>query len=57
VDEEYRSREHEMDRVMERIIINADDDYDDNDDMSESSVSCVNNGDIPGVGPIFSNSE
>ena len=43
VEEEYMSREHEMDNNMERIIINAyeDDDYDDgdNDDMSESTVS------------------
>jgi hypothetical protein len=57
VEEEYMSREHEMDSVMERIIINTDDDDDDDDDTSESSVSCVNNGDIPGVGPIFSDSE
>ena len=35
VEEEYMSREHEMD-VMERIIINADEDDDDNDD----TVSC-----------------
>jgi hypothetical protein len=40
---------------MERIIINADDDV--NDDMSESSVRCVDNDDIPGVGTIFSGSE
>jgi hypothetical protein len=49
------SREHEMDSVMERIIINAD--YDDNDDTSECSVSCVDNDDIQGDGPVFSNSE
>jgi len=36
LEEEYMSREHEVDSVMERIIINADDD-DDDDDMSESS--------------------
>ena len=47
VEEEYMSREHEMDSVMERIIINANDD-DDNDDMSESTVSCDND-DIQGV--------
>jgi hypothetical protein len=46
--------EHEMDSVMEMIIINADDD---SDDMSESSVSCINNDDIQGVGPIFSDSK
>jgi hypothetical protein len=40
---------------VERIIINADDD--DDDETSESSVSCVNNGDTPGVGPILSDSE
>jgi len=34
VEEEYMSREHEMDSVMERIIINADDD---DNDTSESS--------------------
>jgi len=40
VEEEYISREHEMGSVMERIIINADeDDDDDNDDTSESTVS------------------
>jgi len=33
VEEEYMSREHEMDSVMERIMINADVD----DDTSESS--------------------
>ena len=36
VEEDYMSREHEMDSVMEIIKINAD--YD--DDMSESTVSC-----------------
>jgi len=46
VEEEYMSREHEMDSVMERIIISANDD--DNDDMSESTVSCDND-DIQGV--------
>ena len=47
VEEEYMSREHEMDSVMERIIISVDyDDY--NDDMSESTVSCDND-DIQGV--------
>jgi hypothetical protein len=53
------NREHEMDSVMERIIINADNNYDDdNDDTSESSVSCVDDDDdIQGVGPIFSDSE
>jgi len=55
VEEEYMSREHEMDSVMERIIINADDD--DNDDTSESTVSCDDNDDIQGVGPIVSESE
>jgi hypothetical protein len=60
--EEYMSREHEMGSVMEGIIINADDDDNDNDDddnydMSESTVSCENNGDIQGDGPIVSDSE
>ena len=32
VEEDYMSREHEMDSVIERIIINADDDDDDNDE-------------------------
>jgi hypothetical protein len=56
VEEEYMSREHEMDSVMERIIINAAAaaDDDDNDDTSESTVSCDNNDDIQGVGPIVS---
>jgi hypothetical protein len=41
------SSEHEMDSIMERIIINADDDDDDddddndNDDTSESTVSLM----------------
>jgi hypothetical protein len=55
VEEEYVSREHEMDSIKERIIINTDDD--DNDDTSESTVSCDNNDDIQGVGPIISDSE
>jgi len=54
VEEEYMSSEHEMDSVMEKIIINVDDD--DNDDMSESTVSC-DVSDIQGVGPIVSDSE
>jgi hypothetical protein len=54
VEEEYMSSEHEMGSVMERIILNADDD--DNDDMSESTVSC-DVSDIQGVGPIVSDSE
>jgi len=57
--EEYMSREHKMDSVMERITINADDDDDDdnNDDTSESTVSCEDNDDIQEVGPIVSDSE
>ena len=54
VKDKYMRREHEMDSVMERIIINADDD---NDDMSESTVSCDDNDDKQGVGPIVSDSE
>jgi len=53
VEEEYMSREHKMDSVMERITINADDDE---DDMSESTVSCEDD-DIQEVGPIVSDSE
>jgi len=45
-------REHEMDTVMERFIINADD-----DDTSESSGRCDDNVDIQGVGPLFSDRE
>jgi len=52
VEGEYMSREHEMDSVMERIIINADD----GDDKSESTVSCDDNY-IQGAGPIVSDSE
>ena len=48
------SRQHEMDSVMERITINADDD---DDDMSESTVSCDDNDDVQGVGPIISDSK
>jgi hypothetical protein len=54
VKEEYMSREHEMDSVMERIIINTDDD--DDDDTSGSTV-CFDDNDIQGVGPIVSDSE
>jgi len=56
VEEEYTSREHEMDSVMERIIIKADDD-DDNDDTSESTASCDDNDDTQVVGPIVSDSQ
>ena len=45
-----------MDSVMEKIVINADDD-DDNDDTSESTVSYDDNDDIQGVVPIVSDSE
>ena len=56
VEEEYMSKEHEMDSVMERIIISVDyDDY--NDDMSESTVSCDDNNDIQGVDPIVSDTK
>jgi len=54
VKEEYMSREHEMDNVMERIIINTHDDDDDDDDTSVSTVSFDDNDDIQGVGPIAS---
>ena len=54
VEEEYLSREHKMDSVMERITINADDD--DDDDTSESTVSYEDD-DIHEVGPIVSDSE
>jgi len=63
VEEEYVSSEHEMDSVMERIIINTnddDDDDDDNYDTSESTVSCDDDDDdddIREVGPIISDSE
>ena len=43
-----------MDRVMERIIMNADKD---DDDTSEYSVSCNENDEIQGAGPLFSDSE
>lgn len=49
VEEEYTSREHEMDRIK----LNDDDD---DDDTSGSSVSCIDD-DIQRVGPVFSNSE
>ena len=48
-----QTREHKMDSVMERIIINADD----NDDTSESTVSCDDNDDTQEAGPIISDSE
>jgi len=43
-----------MDSGMGRITINADDD---NDDTSESTVSCEDNDDIQEAGPIVSDSE
>ena len=43
-----------MDSVMEKIIINADDD---NDDTSESTVSCDDSDDIQAVVPIVNDSE
>jgi molybdopterin converting factor small subunit len=55
VEEEYMSRDHEMDSFMERIIINADDD--DDADTSQTTVSCDDNYDIQGVGPNVSDSE
>jgi len=55
VEKEYMSREHEMDSVMETFKSNADDD--DNDDTSESTVSCDDNDGIRGVCPIISDSE
>ena len=59
VEEEYMSREHKMDSVMEKITINADEeeDDDDNNDMSESTVSGEDNDDIQESGPIVSDSE
>ena len=50
VEEEYMSREHEMDGAMERLTINGDDD--DDDDTSESTVSFDVNDDIQGAGPV-----
>ena len=53
-------REHEMDSVMEKIIINGDDDEDDdddNDDTSGSTVSCDDREDVQGVVPVVSDSE
>jgi hypothetical protein len=44
VEEDGMIREHKMDSIMERIIINADKDND--DDTSESSVSCNDNDNI-----------
>jgi hypothetical protein len=55
VEEDDMIREHEMDSVMERIIINTD--KDDDDDTSESSGSCSDNDDINGVGQLLSASE
>ena len=58
VEEDYMSREHEMDSVMEKITINADDDDDDddNDNTSESTVSCEDD-DTQEVGPVVSDNE
>jgi len=42
-----------MDSVMEKIIINTDDD----NDTSECTVSCGDSNDIQGVVPIVSDSE
>jgi hypothetical protein len=50
VEEQYMSREHEIDSAMNRIIINPD------DDTSESSDDCDDE-DMNGVGPLSSKSE
>ena len=55
VEAEYMSRKHEMDTIVERIIISADDD--DNDDTSESTVSCDDSDDVQADGPVVSDSE
>ena len=57
VEEEYMSRDHEMDSVMERIIINVDGDDDDDADTSQTTVICDDNYLIQGVGPVVSDSE
>jgi transposase len=54
VEEEYMSKEHEIDSAMERIIINPDDD--DDDDTSESSDDCDDQ-DMIGVGLLSSDSK
>jgi hypothetical protein len=51
VEEEYMSKEHEIDSAMERILINPDD-----DDDTESSDDCDDQ-DMIGVGLLFSDSE
>jgi hypothetical protein len=52
------SREHDIDRIMEIIIISADEDDDDYDDdvTSESTVTCDDNDVIKGIGLIVSES-
>jgi hypothetical protein len=56
--EECMSREHEMDSVVERIMVNADVVVvDDDGETSECSVSCDDNDDIQVVVPIASYSE
>ena len=45
-----------MDSVMEKILFNAGDNVD-NDDTSESTVSCDDSDDIQGVVLIVSDSE
>jgi hypothetical protein len=49
VEEEFMSSEHEMDSIMERIIINADDD---DNETSESLVTTTQR-----TGPLSSDSE
>jgi hypothetical protein len=56
-EEDYMNREHEMESVIERIIINANGDDDDNDNTSESTVGCYDNDDTQRVGPIVSECE
>jgi hypothetical protein len=50
MEEDDMSREHEMDSVIERIIINTDKDE---DDTSESSISCNENDDIQVIESTF----
>jgi len=59
VEGEYMSGEHELDSVIERMIINSDgggDDDDDDDNTSISTGSCEYHDDIQAVGPNVSDS-
>jgi hypothetical protein len=54
VEEELMSREHDVESVMERIIINDDDD---GDNDTQNLVSCDDDDDTQETGPLSNDCE